>query len=130
MLLLVDTITIRQLSDCAAAVFTKKQKYCQSKIFSCKLKFVIDLLKKWLAENFFNRFKELDRGLKDKIQLIGNQQTVSYVIFAFPSLPLIFQAQKNYISRLCYRKKIFFHQENIWSGGFNIIKKYWNTRKI
>ena len=68
MLLLVDTITIRQLSDCAAAVFTKKQKYCQSKIFSCKLKFVIDLLKKWLAENFFNRFKELDMLTKQRFK--------------------------------------------------------------
>ena len=68
-------------------------------MFSCELKFVIDLLKKWLAENFFNRYKELDMltknsGLKGKTQLIGNQQTVSYVVFASPPLPLIFLAKK------------------------------------
>ena len=67
-LLLVDTITTRQLSDCAAVVFTKKQKYSLSEIFSCELKFVIDLLKKRLAESFFNRFKELDMLTKQRFK--------------------------------------------------------------
>ena len=56
----VDPITTRQLRDCAAAVFTKKQKYYLSGMFSCEIKFVIDLLKKWLAEKFINRYKDLD----------------------------------------------------------------------
>ena len=42
MLPFLDPITTRELRDCAAAVFIKKTK----------LKFVIDLLKKWLAEIF------------------------------------------------------------------------------
>ena len=49
----VDLITTRLLRAWAAAVCTKKQKYSLSEMFSCELKFVIDLLKKWLAENFF-----------------------------------------------------------------------------
>ena len=60
MLPFANPITTRQLRDRVAAVFTKKQKYSLSEMFSCELKFVIDLLKKWLVENFFNRYKELD----------------------------------------------------------------------
>ena len=52
MLPFIDRITTRQLRGCAAAVFTKKQKYSLSEVFSCELKFVINLL--WLAEKFFN----------------------------------------------------------------------------
>ena len=42
----VDPIMTRRFRDCAAAVLIKKQKYSLSQMFSCELKFVIDLLKK------------------------------------------------------------------------------------
>ena len=68
MLPFIDPITTRQLRDCAAAVFTKKQKYSVSKMFSCELKFAIDLLKKWLAEKMFNRYKNLDMLTKQRFE--------------------------------------------------------------
>ena len=49
-LLYIDPITTRPLRDCAAAVFNKNEKYSLIEMFSCKLKFVRDLLKKWPAE--------------------------------------------------------------------------------
>ena len=50
MLHFLDPITTKQLKDGVAAVLTKKnQKYSLSEMFSCELKFVIDLHKKWLA---------------------------------------------------------------------------------
>ena len=49
-------------------------------MFSCELKFVIDILKKWLSEKYFRRFKELDflpnENLRGKIQMTGTKQTV------------------------------------------------------
>ena len=55
-----NPITVRQLRDCAQAVYEKKEKFSLSEMFSCELKFVIDLLKKWFAEKYFRRYKELD----------------------------------------------------------------------
>ena len=37
-------------------------------MFSCELKFVIDLLEKWVAENFFKRYKDLDMLTKQKFK--------------------------------------------------------------
>ena len=85
MLPFIDPIMTRQLRDCAAAVFTKKQKYRLSEMFSCKLKFVIDLLKKWLAEKCFGRYKELDMLTKQRFikQNPINWETTNYVICDF-----------------------------------------------
>ena len=55
-----DPIMARQLKDCAIAVFNKKERFSLSEMFSCELKLVIDLLKKWLADKFFKKFRELD----------------------------------------------------------------------
>ena len=55
-----DPITARQLKDCALAVHAKRERFFLSEMFSCELKFVIEILKKWLAEKYFRRFKELD----------------------------------------------------------------------
>ena len=68
MLPYIDLITTSQLRDCAAAVFNKKEKYSLIKMFSCELKFVIDLLKKWLVEKYFSRYKELDLFSKQKFK--------------------------------------------------------------
>ena len=68
MLPYIDSITTRQLRDCAAAVFSKKEKYSPIEMFSCKLKFVIDLLKKWLTEKYFRRYKELDLFSKQRFK--------------------------------------------------------------
>ena len=55
-----DPITARQLRDCALAVYNKKERFPWSEIFSCELKIVIELLKKWLADKYFKRFKVID----------------------------------------------------------------------
>ena len=55
-----DPITARQLTNCAVAVHAKKGRFSISEMFLCELKFVIDILKKWLSEKYFRRFKELD----------------------------------------------------------------------
>ena len=68
MLPYLDPITARQLKDCAIAVFNKKERFSLSKMFSCELKFVIELLKKWLADKFFKRFRELDYFTKQKFK--------------------------------------------------------------
>ena len=59
---------IRQLKDCAIAVFNKKERFSLRKMFSCELKFVIELLKKWLAGKFFKRFRELDYFTKQRFK--------------------------------------------------------------
>ena len=49
MLAYFDLIMARQLRDCALAVRQKKEKFSLSELFSCELKFVIDLLEIWLG---------------------------------------------------------------------------------
>lgn len=63
-----DSIMARQRRDCAKEVFKKKEKYVISKMFPCKLKFLIDILKKWLGEKFFQRFNELDLFSKQRFK--------------------------------------------------------------
>ena len=63
-----DPITVQELRDCAQAVYEKREKFSLSEMFSCKLKFVIDLLKKWLAKKYFRRYKELDFFTKWKFK--------------------------------------------------------------
>ena len=53
MLLYFDPIAARQLKDRAIAVFNKKERFPPSKMFSCELKFVIDLLKKMACRQIF-----------------------------------------------------------------------------
>ena len=48
---------------------TAHKQFLLSKIFSCKLKFVADLLKKWLAKKYFRRYKELDFLSKQKFKM-------------------------------------------------------------
>ena len=71
MLPFVDPITKRPSRNCAAAMLIKTKKiyiYSLSEMFSCELKFVIDLLKKWLAEKFFNSYKEIDMLTKQRLK--------------------------------------------------------------
>ena len=44
----------------------KKEKFSISEMFSCELKFVINILKKWLYEKYFRRSKGLDLFIKQK----------------------------------------------------------------
>ena len=81
MLPYIDPIMTRQLRDCAATVFNKKEKYLLIELFSCELKFVIDLLKKsgWrknilAGTNNLTYFQNKDS--KGKTPLIGMKQTV------------------------------------------------------
>ena len=113
----VDPITTRQLKDCAAAVFTKKQKYSLSKMFSCELKFVIGLLKKWLAEKFFNRYKELDMFTKQRFKRQNpiNWESTNCAIcgFRLPSAGSNFPNEKitTFLDFVIVKK--FFRQEHI-----------------
>ena len=45
-----DPIAVQQLRDCMQAVYEKREKFSFGEMFPCELKFVIALLKKWLAE--------------------------------------------------------------------------------
>ena len=63
-----DSITARQLRDCAQAVYAKKERHSLSEMFSCELKFVINLLIKWLAEKYFRRYREFDFFSKQKFK--------------------------------------------------------------
>ena len=63
-----DPITTTQLRDYVAAVFKKKEKYSLIEMFSCKLNFVIDLLKMRLVEKYFSRYKEFDLFSKQRFK--------------------------------------------------------------
>ena len=52
-------ITAKQLRDCAKNVFKKREKSSVSEMFSCELKFVMDICKKWFAQKIGSRFREL-----------------------------------------------------------------------
>ena len=64
-----DLITVQQLRDCAQAVYEKREKFSLSEMFSCELKFVIDLLKKWLTEKYFRRYEGLDFFPREKFKM-------------------------------------------------------------
>ena len=63
-----DLITAHQLGDCALAVYNKKESFLLREMFACELKFVIDLLKKWLADKYFRTFEEIDYFLKKSLR--------------------------------------------------------------
>ena len=46
-----DPIAACQLRDCALAVYKKKDIFSLNEMFSCEIKFVVDLLKKWLGNS-------------------------------------------------------------------------------
>ena len=98
MLPFIDPITKRQLKDCAAAVFTKTQKYSLGKMVFSELKFVIDLLKKWLAEKSFSRYKELDMLSKQRFKKQNptswKSTNCAICVYTSPPLPIIFPAIK------------------------------------
>ena len=62
-----NPITVQHLRDCAIATHEERKKLLPSDMFSCKLKFVIDSLKRWLAEKYFRRYKELNFFLQAEI---------------------------------------------------------------
>ena len=47
-----DPITAKQLQSCAEDVLKQKNYYFLIEMFSCKLKFVIDICKKWVGEKY------------------------------------------------------------------------------
>ena len=61
-----NMITARQLRDYTLAVCNKKERFSLYEMFSCELKFVIDLLKKQIADKYFRRFTEIDYFKKQK----------------------------------------------------------------
>ena len=61
-----DAITVKQLRDGAKNVLEKREKFYASEIFSCELKFVIVIYKKWFAKKIASRFRELDLFTKQR----------------------------------------------------------------
>ena len=55
-----DPANANQLRDCTKNVYQKEEKYSVSEVFSCKLKFVINVCKRWIDEKFKTNFRELD----------------------------------------------------------------------
>ena len=84
-----DLIMAIQLKDCAIAVFSKKERFSLSEVFSCELKLVIHLLK------FFKRFRELDYFTKQRFKsenpINGLKQIASFVAFVCQQICRIFQ---------------------------------------
>ena len=68
MLKFFDPVTAKQLRDCAKAVFDKKQKFLFIGMFSCELKFVINICKKWINEKFTRRYLEPDLFTKQRFK--------------------------------------------------------------
>ena len=54
-----DPITAKQLQGCVEAVY-KKDYFSFMEMFNCKLKFAIDICKKWTSEKFFRKNYSLD----------------------------------------------------------------------
>ena len=101
--------TACQLRDCALAIYNKKEKFLLPEMFSCELKFVTDLLKKWLADKYFRRFKETDYFTKQNFKRknpINRDETKCHMQFssAHHSFRLSMQ-QNNDPHRLCGSKK-------------------------
>ena len=98
MLLYFEPKTARQLRDCAVAVHQKRKRFSLSEMFSWELKFVIDILKKWLGEKYFRRFKELNFFSKQRFKSINpiSWDKTKYVICEFcqPQLHQVFQKKK------------------------------------
>ena len=88
MLAYFDPITAKQLRDCALAEHQKKEKVSLSEMFSFELKFPIDLLKKWLGEKYFRRFKERNfvskQNFKSENPIDGNQAKCVICGFRLP----------------------------------------------
>ena len=61
-----DPINEKQLRDCAKNVFEKREKFSVSEMFSCELKFVMEICKKWFAKKIGGRFRELYLFTKQK----------------------------------------------------------------
>ena len=75
-------------------------------MFSCKLKFVTDLLKKWLADKYFRRFKETDYFTKQNFKRknpINRDETKCHMQFS--SAHRSFMQRNNDPHRLCGSKK-------------------------
>ena len=102
-----DPITVRQFRDCAKIFHEKKENFSLSEMFSCELKFVIDLLKTWLAEKYFRRYKELNFFSKQKFKtqnpIDWNKTECVTCNFCLPAAASNVPSEKNYhIFRLCH----------------------------
>ena len=61
-----DPIIAKQLRDCAKNVFEKREKFFVTEMFSCELKFFIEICKKRFAKKIGSRFRELDLFTKQR----------------------------------------------------------------
>ena len=94
-----DPITVQQLRNCTKAVHEKKEKFCLSEMFSCELKFVTDLLKKRLAEKYFDRYKESNffsqQKFKKENRIDWNETKYVICNFCLPTAASNFPTKKN-----------------------------------
>ena len=78
MLKFLDPIIAKQLRDWAEAVYEKKESYSLIEMFSCELKFMTDICKKWINTRFMSKNLKLDlfqnRGLKKQPGLVRGDQ--------------------------------------------------------
>ena len=61
-----DPIIAKQLRDCAKNVFEKRETFFVTEMFSCELKFFIEICKKRFAKKIGSRFRELDLFTKQR----------------------------------------------------------------
>ena len=102
-------------------------------MFFCELKFVIDLLKKWLAEKFFNRYKELDmlpkQRLKRQNPINGESTECATAASNFPSekittfLDFVIEKEHSFI------RNIFDPEDLTLSKNIETLEKYYASFK-
>ena len=61
-----DRITTKQLQSFAEDVLKKKNYYSLIEMFNCKLKFVIDIGKKWVSEKYLRKHSSLEMCSKQE----------------------------------------------------------------
>lgn len=100
--------------ETALRLFSKRGKFSLSKMFSCELEFVINLIRNRLAEKHFWQYREINFCCQAKIKdwkpnklewnkMLDLQFSPTYVSICFP------QQKNNNVFRLCHISRACFH---------------------
>ena len=104
-------------------------------MFSCELRFFIDLLKKWVAEKYFSRHKELDLLWKQRFKrenpIDWNETNCAICGFCLPTAASNFPSEKittflDFVieKEHSFIRNIFDHDELKWSKNIKTLEKY------
>ena len=99
-------------------------------MFSCELKFVIDLLKKWLAKKRFRRYKELDFFAKQRFKTensINWYETKCLICSFCLSTSVITYLDFVILVEHAFIRHIFDYDELKMSKSIQTLEKYYET---